>query len=466
MDGPERGALESHVVQPGDDVPVALAAPRAPASVENAPDIPVKAAARALAIAATEGRNAGLLHMAVQLRDNHFDEASAFSLIVGLYLARLWTTNRKGEHAPYTEREVDQVCRSVFAREKRDPWEKAYHPTDRTDRTDPSDDKAKAPPAPPPPAPSIFLSAPELMARTVPPRRFAAVPILPEGLAIFAGKTKTGKSWVALALAVAVACGGKLFGRFDTPPGDVLYLALEDNEESLQERLGLLLQGMPAPDRLTFALEWKRTNQGGLDLLEAWLTEHPDSARLIIVDVLAKIRPRAKGGNGNGYEEDYDVCDALKRLSDRFRVSILLIHHLRKMPSEDPVDQILGSVGMSGSPDTAWVWRRARKETKGTLFVTGRRIKEETEHVLEWDPLTVSFADLGDSDLFARTKEQDEILEILRSEAPREVRLKEIATLLGKNPGTVRKLADRLKSEGKLVSGSWGTYRLPEGLDL
>lgn len=447
---------------------------------KRAPSPPVKAAQdsssrvaaralvdRALSIARSEGRNAGLFDLLCQLADNGYGQIEAESIACADYLPLLWDTNTAGKHEPFTERNVAQVGKSVFSsawRGKRAPW--AQKADVRREAGDVSEN-GHAPLTPhasrltPDDAERVFITAPELMALTVVPRRWPVKRILPEGLAIFAGKTKTGKSWVALALGVAVASGGKVFGHFEVEEGDVLYLALEDNEESLQERLGQLLGETPPPEKLTFALDWKRTNQGGLSDLEAWLIAHPN-ARLVMIDVLTKIRPRQKNSNGHGpgYEDDYDLCDPLKALADRYRVTILLLHHLRKMTSEDPVDQILGSVGMSGAPDTTWVWRRPRKEAKGTLLVTGRRIKKETEHLLLWDEAASTFVDLGDPDLVAKTQEQEEILQLFRASG-RPLRPKEVSDELGKNPHTVRKLLQKLKSAGLLQTDNWGAYSLP-----
>jgi RecA-family ATPase len=47
-----------------------------------------------------------------------------------------------------------------------------------------------------------------LLARQLPPIQWAIPEILPEGLTLLAGKPKLGKSWLALAMALAVASGG------------------------------------------------------------------------------------------------------------------------------------------------------------------------------------------------------------------------------------------------------------------
>ena len=60
------------------------------------------------------------------------------------------------------------------------------------------------------------------------PPRWAVPGIVPVGLSSLAGRPKLGKSWLALQIAVAVGCGGRLFD-LKIDPGKVLYLALEDS---------------------------------------------------------------------------------------------------------------------------------------------------------------------------------------------------------------------------------------------
>ena len=75
--------------------------------------------------------------------------------------------------------------------------------------------------------------AAELMAREI-PRAVGRAGMVPEGVALLAGKPKLGKSWLALGLCVAVASGGVAFGNVRVEKGSALYLALEDNERRLQ----------------------------------------------------------------------------------------------------------------------------------------------------------------------------------------------------------------------------------------
>lgn len=226
-------------------------------------------------------------------------------------------------------------------------------------------------------------SADRLMAAHFPPPQWAVPGLIPEGLTILAGPPKVGKSWLSLNLALGVAAGTPVLGEIDVDPGPVLYLALEDTARRLQDRMGKVLADAPAPPDLTLLTEFPTLPAGGSDALAGWLTERPD-ARLVIVDVLAKLRGITPAGM-SPYEADYAAMGRAKRLADDFGVAVVLVHHVRKMGAEDFTAELSGTNGIPGAADTILSLKRPRGEADGVLHITGRDV-DETEHALTFDP--------------------------------------------------------------------------------
>jgi hypothetical protein len=81
----------------------------------------------------------------------------------------------------------------------------------------------------------VTINAADLSACDFPPVAFVVPSYVAEGPTVIAGRPKTGKSWLALGWAVAVASGGVAFGSIEVEAGDVLYLALEDKSTTAEE---------------------------------------------------------------------------------------------------------------------------------------------------------------------------------------------------------------------------------------
>jgi len=69
-----------------------------------------------------------------------------------------------------------------------------------------------------------------------PPLRFAINKILPEGLVVLAGKAKAMKSWTILLICYCIQNGLDWLG-FNSVKGECLYLALEDSDRRLSDRV-------------------------------------------------------------------------------------------------------------------------------------------------------------------------------------------------------------------------------------
>jgi hypothetical protein len=288
----------------------------------------------------------------------------------------------------------------------------------------------------------------ELLARQLPHVQWAIPDILPEGLTLLAGKPKLGKSWLALSVALAVASGGVALGTYPVTQGEVLYLALEDNERRLQSRAQQLLASMTTvPNSISFELRWPRLDQGGLTYLEEYLQTHPD-VRLVVIDTWARVSPKAQHRQRSQYEDDYAALTPLKYLADTYRVSILAIHHLRKMWGDDVLDEITGSIGLTGAVDGALILKRERGQHEASLFVTGRDIEHEQQLALRFDAQTVLWTQVGNAEEVTRTKERQDILDLLNEQFPEGMTPRQVAEALDKNYHTTRCLLRKLEVAG------------------
>ena len=201
------------------------------------------------------------------------------------------------------------------------------------------------------------------------PLPFVVEDLLPQGLHLLAGAPKIGKSWLALWLCLCTAQGKPLW-NFATKPCEVLYLCLEDSFQRIQSRLFDLTED--APPSLHFAVMAEQLHSGLVEQIEQFLQEHPATG-LVVIDTLQRIR--TAGNEVNPYASDYRDIGVLKTLADRHRIAILLIHHLRKLNDDDPMNMISGTTGLSGATDSNFVLRKNKRgENTATLYCTGRDI--------------------------------------------------------------------------------------------
>ena len=299
------------------------------------------------------------------------------------------------------------------------------------------------------------MSAAALMDKELPPVKWAVSGVLPEGVAILAGKPKMGKSWLALGLCVSVAAGGYALGKIPAQCGGALYLGLEDQERRLQRRLKKILAGDAAPGGLEVAWSWPRLDQGGAEALRTYLEDRPD-LRLVVIDTLKKIRPRESGSRGV-YDLDYEALEPLLPLAAEYGVAILVVHHLRKLEAGDPFDMISGSTGLTGGVDGALVLKRDRGKQDATLAIDGRDVEEPTELALRWDADIASWSLMGDAEEFRMSEERRGIVDLLRR-VGEPLGPKDIAQVLGRNYGAVRVMLSEMVKDGLLASPSRGKY--------
>lgn len=216
---------------------------------------------------------------------------------------------------------------------------------------------AAAPSIVPASSPLAVFSATALEGQPVPPRRWLVRDLIPEGtVTLLSGDGGTGKSLLALQLAVSTATGRPWINR-PIHPGGCLFLSAEDSRDELHRRLAdiarsngqrladmgaLHLVSLAGEDAILAAPEG-RTNVIQRTALYDALDAQIASLRpaLVVLDTLADLF----AGEENNRAQARQFVGLLRGLAQRHGTTILLLSH----PSLTGMNS---GTGTSGS--TAW----------------------------------------------------------------------------------------------------------------
>lgn len=302
--------------------------------------------------------------------------------------------------------------------------------------------------------PAAAIDAETLLGMRFAPIRYVIPGFVAEGLTILGGRPKLGKSWLALGFGIAVATGGKSLGA-ECQQGDVLYLALEDNQRRLQDRLKLALPRSQRPDvsRLSLLTEAPKIGAGLVEMLDAWRRAASDP-RLIVIDTLAIVRPPKKG-NQDSYAADYEALSPLQRFASEHRLAVVVVTHVRKMEAADPLEMISGTNGLTGAADSIMVLDRTADGCK--LYGRGRDI-EEVEKALKFD--AGIWTALGNVDDVRRSDQRKQIMDVL-SAGGEAMKPADIARATGMTVPNVSYLLRKMVEAGEAAKQGYGLYTPP-----
>lgn len=204
---------------------------------------------------------------------------------------------------------------------------------------------------------SRFFPASDLSGKPVPARHWLVHDLVPSGtVTLLGGDGGTGKSLLALQLAVAVASGGNWLARA-VSSGGALFISAEDDKAELHRRLDdvvragglrfeelerLTMRSLAGEDAL-LAMQNPKTGVLTASPLFAELDQRIGDERpaLVVLDTLADLFP----GNENDRAQARQFIGLLRGLAIRHKCAVLLLAH----PSLSGLNS--GS-GTSGS--TAW----------------------------------------------------------------------------------------------------------------
>ncbi len=300
-----------------------------------------------------------------------------------------------------------------------------------------------------------------LMAKHFDPIRWIVEGYLPEGFSVLAGRQKLGKTWLAIDISLAVACGGVAMGAIECEQGDVLYLDMENGERRIQRRIDALYpDGRNRPDlsRLEWVTEAPPLDKGLIEALDDW-RRSVRNPRLVVIDVLQRIKP-AGTATRNAYENDYSIWSPLQSWATEHGIAVLGLHHTKKGGADDPLEALSGSNGLSACADTTLVLDRDGNGI--TLYVRGRDV-DEKESALDFAAGVWTVQ--GDAAKVRMTSERQAILDALQ-DADEPMNPQEIAIAASMKRNNVDRLLGKMAKATEIRKVARGRYIHPERADL
>jgi len=285
-------------------------------------------------------------------------------------------------------------------------------------------------------------SAFDLLERDIPEPVKLCDPWAIEGVNIVAGRPKLGKTTLERQKLAAAAMGDQFLDSKFEKAVTCAFLSLEEGE--LLCRAKFKMAGFPETALASIQLffEWPR-GASGVELLDRYLQANPD-VRIICIDSLTRFRviPDVRVP---AFMADYEAVNLLHDMSKRHPgVCIDVIHHTRKAKSEDPIDDISGTYGLTAGTDSYLVMRH---HAEGALMYVGGRLwsREANEYKLKratghrWEMLGVN---LG------LTDEQEQTLAMVKAESSAGIAGGQLAEKLGITPRSAWDRLDGLLEKG------------------
>jgi hypothetical protein len=146
----------------------------------------------------------------------------------------------------------------------------------------------------------------------------------------------------------------------------------------------------------------------------------------------------------------------LKQLADKYNITILVVHHMRKAKSEDHFDSVSGTFGVTGAADGTYLLIRKMGQADAELHVTGRDIESE-EYGLKFNEPTLSWNVMGKLDELKSTENKQKLYEAIK-EYGAEFSPTQIATVSGLSQSYVSRMLPYLAREGNVRKLKRGRY--------
>lgn len=224
------------------------------------------------------------------------------------------------------------------------------------------------------------------LSEELPPVPWIADGWLGEGdLIIFGGEWASGKSLIALDLAISVALGIPWMGRVPiAKQGPVLYVDEENNARNVARRLSRMIRGRNLDPDLaaTIPLRYLSKNHlrldapKGLETLRAQIEAYRPT--LVVLDSLIRFH----GADENSNTDMAALFgEAIVPLATRYQTAFVVLDHMRK-PSKDDGQfdsghRVRGAGDKAGVGDGVWTVEGDRESTSRTFSCRKNRWEDQ-----------------------------------------------------------------------------------------
>jgi len=257
--------------------------------------------------------------------------------------------------------------------------------------------------------PMEVVWGPDLLKKEFDDMKWYVEGYIPEkGVVMWAGKRASAKTWLALKCAVAMAAKKPFLDKFETDVDDnttILYIDEENGEHTIKDRLIQIMKGMGIENGLTnFGVVSysgiKLDNSGRRMGIESFLQKN--NPCIIFVDSLKRV---LNADENNAGEMNNVFTEIIRPISEKYNVTWILQHHLRKGVAgnkpDDLMDELRGSSEIVNYADVVLIFDKIKKVQNRYIFHQAkcRRAAEQPSYMIElrWEKETGSifFDNLG-----------------------------------------------------------------------